>query len=165
MESAVAHFNVNHWPSELAEDGVTLAFDDRHRRRIRLHTDGGEDILLNLPKAVAMAHGDGLRISDGRWLAVRAAPEALLEIRCATPLALLRMAWHLGNRHLPTDVTEERLRIRPDHVIEAMVRGMGASVETITAPFQPEGGAYDDHSGDHDHDHEHAHEHGHDHDH
>ncbi|MDP6691978.1 MAG: urease accessory protein UreE [Alphaproteobacteria bacterium] len=153
MQRAVAHFNADHWPSELAEDGVTLAFDERHRRRIRLQTDGGEDILLDLPKAKAMAHGDGLRISDGRWLAVRAAPEPLLEICCATPLALLRMAWHLGNRHLPTDITEERLRIRPDHVIEAMVRGMGAQVDEITAPFQPEGGAYDDQSGGHGHDH------------
>ena len=157
MQRASAHFYAADWPSELAEDGVTLAFDERHRRRIRLHTDGGEEILLDLPKAKAMAHGDGLRVSDGRWLAVRAAPEALLEIRCATPLALLRMAWHLGNRHLPTDVTEERLRIRPDHVIEAMVRGMGAQVDEITAPFQPEGGAYEDqsdgHSGGHSHDH------------
>ena len=63
--------------------------------------------------------------------------------------ALVRMAWHLGNRHLPTDVTAERLRIRPDHVIEALARGMGARVESITAPFQPEGGAYDDHGHDH----------------
>lgn len=153
MERAIAHFHADHWPIELAADCVTLAFDERHRRRIRLSTDGGEEILLDLPKAIAMAHGDGLRISDGRWLAVRAAPEPLLEIRCATPLALLRMAWHLGNRHLPTDVSTERLRIRPDHVIEAMVRGMGAEVKTITAPFQPEGGAYDDQSGGHGHEH------------
>ncbi len=157
MERAIAHFHGSHWPSELAEDGVTLAFDDRHRRRIRLHTDKGEEILLDLPKAIAMAHGDGLRISDGRWLAVRAAPEALLEIRCPTPLALLRMAWHLGNRHLPTDVTAERLRIRPDHVIEAMVRGMGAKVVEVIEPFQPEGGAYDDHVAEHDGQHSHDH--------
>jgi urease accessory protein len=153
MERAIAHFNAHDWPAELAEDGVTLAFDDRHRRRIRLRTDGGEDILLDLPKAKAMAHGDGLRISDGRWLAVRAAPEPLLEIRCPTPQALVRMAWHLGNRHLPTDVTADRLRIRPDHVIEAMVRGMGATADKIIAPFQPEGGAYDNHAGEHSHDH------------
>ncbi|MFP6696798.1 MAG: urease accessory protein UreE [Alphaproteobacteria bacterium] len=157
MERAIAHFHGSHWPSELAEDGVTLAFDDRHRRRIRLHTDKGEEILLDLPKAIAMAHGDGLRISDGRWLAVRAAPEALLEIRCPTPLALLRMAWHLGNRHLPTDVTAERLRIRPDHVIEAMVRGMGAKVVEVIEPFQPEGGAYDDHVAEHGGQHSHDH--------
>ena len=157
MERAIAHFHGSHWPSELAEDGVTLAFDDRHRRRIRLHTDKGEEILLDLPKAIAMAHGDGLRISDGRWLAVRAAPEALLEIRCPTPLALLRMAWHLGNRHLPTDVTAERLRIRPDHVIEAMVRGMGAKVVEVIEPFQPEGGAYDDHIAEHGGQHSHDH--------
>ncbi|MDP7548652.1 MAG: urease accessory protein UreE [Alphaproteobacteria bacterium] len=153
MERAIAHFNASAWPSEQATDGVTLAFDERHRRRIRLHTDNGEEILLDLPKAIAMAHGDGLRISDGRWLAVRAAPEPLLEIRCATPLALLRMAWHLGNRHLPTDVTAERLRIRPDHVIEAMARAMGAQVDAVTAPFQPEGGAYDDQGDGHHHDH------------
>jgi len=157
MERAIAHFHGSHWPSELAEDGVTLAFDDRHRRRIRLHTDKGEEILLDLPKAIAMAHGDGLRISDGRWLAVRAAPEALLEIRCPTPLALLRMAWHLGNRHLPTDVTAERLRIRPDHVIKAMVRGMGAKVVEVIEPFQPEGGAYDDHVAEHGGQHSHDH--------
>ena len=153
MERAIAHFPRDDWPADKARDGVTLAFDERHRRRIRLTTDSGEDILLALPKAIAMAHGDGLRVSDGRWLAVRAAPEALLEIRCATPLALLRMAWHLGNRHLPTDLTEERLRIRPDHVIEAMVKGMGADVREIIAPFQPEGGAYDDQEGGHHHDH------------
>ena len=153
MERAIAHFPRDDWPSELAEDGVTLNFDNRHRRRIRLCTDGGEDILLDLPKAIAMANGDGLQVSDGRWLAVHAAPEPLLEIRCTTPLALLRMAWHLGNRHLPTDLNTERLLIRPDHVIEGMVRGMGAQVAQICAPFQPEGGAYDIHSSDHRHGH------------
>ena len=152
MERAIAHFSRDDWPSELAEDGVTLNFDNRHRRRIRLHTDGGEDILLDLPKAIAMANGDGLQVSDGRWLAIHAAPEPLLEIRCTTPLALLRMAWHLGNRHLPTDLNKERLLIRPDHVIEDMVRGMGAQVKQICVPFQPEGGAYDTHSSDHRHD-------------
>jgi len=163
MQRAIAHFNATDWPSEQAADGVTLNFDERHRRRIRLCTDNGEEILLDLPKAIAMAHGDGLRISDGRWLTVRAAPEPLLEIRCATPLALSRMAWHLGNRHLPTDITAGQLRIRPDHVIEAMARAMGAQVDTITAPFQPEGGAYEDAGGGHSHKHEHDHEHGHNH--
>ena len=128
MQRAIAHFNAAGWPSEQATDGVTLAFDERHRRRIRLRTDKGEEILLDLPKAKAMAHGDGLRTSDGSWLAVRAAPEPLLEIRCATPVALQRMAWHLGNRHLPTDIAADRLRIRPDHVIEAMARAMGDGI-------------------------------------
>jgi urease accessory protein len=157
MHRAIAHFNATDWPSEQAADGVTLAFDERHRRRIRLHTDNGEEILLDLPKAKAMAHGDGLRVSDGRWLAVRAAPEPLLEIRCATAVALQRMAWHLGNRHLPTDIAADRLRIRPDHVIEAMARAMGARVEAITAPFQPEGGAYESAGGGHDHEPQHEH--------
>ena len=157
MQRAIAHFNAACWPSEQATDGVTLAFDERHRRRIRLRTDKGEEILLDLPKAKAMAHGDGLRTSDGSWLAVRAAPEPLLEIRCATPVALQRMAWHLGNRHLPTDIAADRLRIRPDHVIEAMARAMGAHVEAITAPFQPEGGAYDEQGDGHSHENEHGH--------
>ncbi len=163
MQHAIAHFNATDWPSEQAADGVTLTFDERHRRRIRLCTDNGEEILLDLPKAIAMAHGDGLRVGDGRWLAVRAAPEPLLEIRCATPLALSRMAWHLGNRHLPTDIRADQLRIRPDHVIEAMARAMGAQVDAITAPFQPEGGAYEDAGGGHSHKHEHDHERGHNH--
>jgi urease accessory protein len=103
-----------------------------------------------------------------------AAPEPLAEIRASEPAALARIAWHLGNRHLPVELTRKALRIRRDPVIEEMARGLGAVVLGIEAPFNPEGGAYakgghdhghDHHEHGHDHEHEHDHDHGHGHDH
>jgi urease accessory protein len=142
MRRAIERFPAGDWPRARAVDVLTLDFDERHRRRIRLVSDAGGPVLLDLREAVAMADGDGLRCDDGAWLLVHAAPEALVEVSCAEPLALARIAWHLGNRHLPTELVGERLRIRPDYVIEEMLRGLGATVVAITAPFQPEGGAY-----------------------
>jgi urease accessory protein len=100
-------------------------------------------------------------LEDGRLVEVVAAPEPLVEIRGADPNHLIRVAWHLGNRHLPTQIMPKGLRIRRDHVIEAMVKGLGARVVEIEAPFDPEGGAYAGTGHDHAHDHGH-HEHGHD---
>lgn len=142
MLRAVTHVRAGGWPEDRAADNVTLDYDARHRRRIRLACDSGMRILLDLPAAVAMADGDGLRLRDGRWIGIRAAPEKLTEITCAEPAFLIRVAWHLGNRHLPTQFAGDRLLIRPDHVIENMVRGLGATVRQVEAPFQPEGGAY-----------------------
>lgn len=155
MRRAVRHAHAGHWPPADATGAVTLDFDARHRRRIRLTTDAGEDVLLDLPKAVAMADGDGLGLEDGGWLRVAAAAEPLAEIRAGSAHAMVRVAWHLGNRHLPTEVAGETLRIRPDHVIEAMVQGLGAEVRRIEAPFQPEGGAYAGQGGRHGHHHHH----------
>jgi urease accessory protein len=134
----------------MAAGAVTLDFDARHRRRMRIGTDQGEDVLLNLPKAVAMADGDGLQLEDGRLLRVRAAPELVVEIRHKDPNQLMRLTWHLGNRHLPTEIRDHVLRIRPDHVIEDMLLGFGADLARVQAPFQPEGGAYGGHSHHHD---------------
>jgi urease accessory protein len=150
---AATHHPAGAWPQDEAAGVVTLDFDARHRRRIRVTTDAREDVLLDLPKAVAMADGDGLRLEDGRWLRVQAAPELVVEVRHEDSRQLMRLAWHLGNRHLPTEIRDRLLRIRPDHVIEAMLRGFGAELLTVRTPFQPEGGAYDDgghhrHSGD-----------------
>jgi urease accessory protein len=91
---------------------------------------------------VALRGGDALVLEDGRLVEVVAAAEPLLEIRGADPLHLVRVAWHLGNRHLPTQIMPKGLRIRRDHVIEAMVKGLGARIIEIEAPFDPEGGAY-----------------------
>jgi len=145
------------WPQEQAAGALTLDFDARHRRRIRLTTDQGEDVLLNLPKAIAMREGDGLQLEDRRWLKVQAAPEPLVEVRHKDPNQLARVAWHLGNRHLPTEIENQVLRIRPDHVIEEMLLGLGAELVMVQAPFQPEGGAYSGHGHNHD-DGEHHHE-------
>ena len=133
----------------------------------------GLEFLLDLEHAVALRGGDALVLEDGRLVEVVAAPEPLVEIRGADPVHLVRIAWHLGNRHLPTQIAGKGLRLRRDHVIEEMVRGLGARVIEIEAPFDPEGGAYaaahaaHDHAHGHTghHDHGHRHDYGHDHDH
>lgn len=152
--------------TEAAADTVVLDFDDRHRRRMAMTGTRGLEFLLDLEEAIALRGGDALVLEDGRLIEVVAAPEPLVEIRGADPHHLVRIAWHLGNRHLPTQIAGKGLRIRRDHVIEDMVRGLGARVIAIEAPFDPEGGAYASgghagHSHDH-HDHGH-HKHGHDH--
>jgi len=170
------------WTGEPA-DSVVLEFDERYRRRFVMTGVGGLAFLLDLPEAAMLRGGDGLRLEDGRVVEVVAAPEPLAEIRAADALALMRVAWHLGNRHLPTELTPKALRIRRDPEIEDMAKGLGARVVPVEAPFNPEGGAYVQaepahaaehaHHGDHasarahdhaHHGHDHSH-HGHDHDH
>ncbi|HZC94822.1 MAG TPA: urease accessory protein UreE [Bradyrhizobium sp.] len=169
--------------TQAAADTVVLDFDDRHRRRMAMTGTRGLEFLLDLENAVALRGGDALVLEDGRLIEVVAAAEPLAEIRGNDPQHLVRIAWHLGNRHLPTQITGKGLRIRRDHVIEAMVKGLGARVIEIEAPFDPEGGAYEgsghghapaadrahdhaahDHGDHHHHDHHHHDEHG-DHDH
>ena len=128
--------------TEAPADTVVLDFDDRHRRRMAMTGTRGLAFLLDLENAVALRGGDALVLDDGRLVEVVAAPEPLIEIRGSDPQHLVRVAWHLGNRHLPTQITARGLRIRRDHVIEAMVKGLGARVIEIEAPFDPEGGAY-----------------------
>lgn len=149
MHCAFIHRSTGNWPAELAAGSLTLPFDARHRRRIRLMADHGEEVLIDLPKAVAMADGDGLQLEDGRWLRVQAAAELIVEVRHRDPDQFLRIAWHLGNRHLPTEIRDQVLRIRPDHVIEAMLRNLGADLRMLKGPFQPEGGAYGGHGDGH----------------
>ncbi len=147
-------------------DSVVLDFDERYRRRFAMTGVRGLGFLLDLPEAVMLRAGDGLKLEDGGIVEVVAAPEPLAEIRAADAAALTRVAWHLGNRHLPTELTKRSLRIRRDPVIEDMARGLGATVAAIDAPFNPEGGAYVRAAGgDHDHDHAHGDDHSHDHDH
>ena len=150
-----------------ADDSILLDFEGRHRRRIRMTASAGTDFLLDWPQVVALRHGDALILEDGRRVEVVASPESLTEIRAQTPLALTRLAWHIGNRHLAVQIMPRALRIRADRVIDEMLVGLGARLLPIEAPFDPEGGAYAEaeavaHSA-HDH-HDHAH-HGHPHDH
>lgn len=152
------------WREEAA-DTVVLDFDDRHRRRIAMKGIRGLDFVLDLPEAIMLRSGDALALEDGRLVEVLSAPEPLLEIAARDQKHLVRVAWHLGNRHLPTQIMGARLRIRRDHVIAEMARGLGAEVREIEAPFDPEGGAYAQHVATHGHDHGHGHSHHHDHDH
>ena len=176
MKRASHHHRAGTWPAESAADRLVLAFDERHRRRIVLPLASGAELLLDLPRAVAMADGDGLLCDDGVWVKVEAAPEPLHAVSAETPHLLLRLAWHLGNRHTPAAVQAGRLLIRPDPVLAEMLRGLGGKVEDVHEPFQPEGGAYGDgghghvhddahHQHHHDHDHPHGHSHAHDHNH
>ena len=159
---AIHHHPRGHWPQDTASGSVTLDFDARHRRRVRLDLDDGGEILLDLERAVPMAGGDGLELEDGAWIAVRAAPEPLLEISASDPLLFARLAWHLGNRHVPTEIGAAVIRIRPDHVLEEMLIRLGALVRPVQVAFQPEGGAYDEPGHPtHDHHHEHPHDHSH----
>jgi urease accessory protein len=151
---------------------VRLDHDHRHRRRLVLKTSEGESVLLDLPSATHLRGGEGLMLEDGSVVAIEAVPEKLLEITAPDQAALMRIAWHLGNRHLPTQIAGDALRIREDHVLEDMVRGLGGAVAHVEAPFDPEGGAYAAAAHhDHDHrdrahqDHPHLHDHPHRHDH
>ena len=151
MRRAIAVHRRGHWPEGAAVDSVTLTYLDRHRRRIRLAADSGEAFLLDLPRACQLADGDGLELDIGAYLLVRAAPEPVFEIKAADRATLLRIAWHLGNRHLPLQVAGERLRIHADHVIAVMVTGLGGRITPLEAPFDPEIGAYADLAHHHEH--------------
>jgi urease accessory protein len=145
MRRAIGVHRRGAWPEEAALDTITLAYVDRHRRRIRLVADSGEAYLLDLPRAHHLVDGDGLELDCGGYLSVRAAPEPVSEIEAADPADLLRIAWHLGNRHLPLQVAGARVRIRADHVIAEMVAGLGGRITRLEAPFDPETGAYHEH--------------------
>ena len=140
--------------SGVAVDRVLLDYDGRHRRRIVLTGESGAQYLLDLPEATHLKGGDGLTLAGGGILLVVAEPEPLLEVRAASPEALTRLAWHIGNRHLAAAIQPDRILIRRDHVIAHMLEHQGAKVREVEEPFDPEGGAYHDHGpGDHQHDH------------
>ncbi|MDY8109030.1 urease accessory protein UreE [Fulvimarina sp. 2208YS6-2-32] len=152
-----------------AADTITLDETARHRRRMVLTSDGGLSFLLDLPAARLLRHGEGLLLDDGRVIEVRAAPEALFAVSGENPRHLHALAWQIGNRHLAAQIEDGRILIRRDHVIEAMLTGLGATVTPVDEPFDPEGGAYGDshdeshghhHHGAHTGDHAHAHAHG-----
>ena len=157
MLRATALLRAGEWPGEAA-DRVSLDYDSRHRRRLRLTGERGTDLLLDLPRPVVLAEGDGLLLEDGRIVAVAAAPERLLEIKAKNTAHLVRIAWHLGNRHLPTQIDADRILIRDDHVIVDMLKGLGAEVRAVREPFDPEGGAYGQHNHDLGHPHGHVHD-------
>ena len=121
---------------------ATLEYDRRFRRRLRFLAEDGIEILLNLPEATLLRGGDALALTDGSLVEIQAAEEELLEITAPAPDRLIRLAWHLGNRHLGVQFLPGALRIQADHVIAEMVRGLGGTVVPVKAAFDPEGGAY-----------------------
>ncbi|HEX2942949.1 MAG TPA: urease accessory protein UreE [Rhodopila sp.] len=139
------------WDSARETDQVLIDYDRRFRRRIVLETEAGAAVLIDFPQAVRLRDGDGLVLETGAVVRVRARPEPLLEIHAHDDADLVRIAWHLGNRHLPVQLVKDRIRIRADHVIAEMVEGLGGHVERIEAPFDPEAGAYAGAGGHHHH--------------
>ena len=148
MKRAIEVVRAGHWPAAERTDTVTLLFDDRYRRRLRMLGDGGLDFLLDLVEPIVLHSGDGLRLEEGGFVEVKAAEEDLVEVRGRDAAAFARIAWHLGNRHLPAQIDADRILIRDDHVIVDMLKGLGAEVRKVHAPFDPEGGAYGQHNHD-----------------
>ncbi|HEY2731992.1 MAG TPA: urease accessory protein UreE [Polyangia bacterium] len=146
---------------------ATLTLDERRRSRLRVALDDGREAAVLLPRGSALRDGDLLRADEGDVVVVRAAAESLSVARTPDPHLLLRGAYHLGNRHVPVELGDGWLAYEHDHVLDDMVRGLGLTVETRRAPFEPEGGAFR-HDGPlhvHLHPHPHPHEHPHEHDH
>jgi len=143
-------------------DVVRLDYDKRTRRRMAMQGTAGLQFLLDLAKTPVLRAGDGVRLEDGRIVAIEAAPERLLEITCRDGRALARIAWHLGNRHLAAEISARTIHIHDDHVIADMVRGLGAEARVVQRPFDPEGGAYGEGAvSGHSHGHHHHGNHGH----
>ncbi|MEA2787952.1 MAG: urease accessory protein [Acetobacteraceae bacterium] len=138
------------WDAKQEVDRVLIDYDRRFRRRIVLATVLGAEVRIDLPQAVRLRDGDGLLVESG-VVRVCAQAEELMEIHAHTDGELIRIAWHLGNRHLPVQLLNRLIRIRADHVIAEMVQGLGGHVGLIRAPFDPEAGAYS--AGGHSHHH------------
>lgn len=155
---AAAILPAGSWDTARETDQVLIDYDRRFRRRIVLTTLSGASVLVDLPQAVRLRDGDGLAV-EGGVVRVRAQSEALMEIHAPSDGELIRIAWHLGNRHLPVQLLGGRIRIRADHVIGDMVTGLGGHVDLIEAPFDPEAGAYagSGHHHHHDDDDDHPH--------
>lgn len=148
MKRAIEAVRAGRWPEAERIDTVTLSFEDRYRRRLRMLGDAGADFLLDLVEPIVLHTGDGLQLEEGGYVEVKAAEEDLVEVRSRDPAAFARLAWHLGNRHLPAAIASDRILIRDDHVIVDMLKGLGAEVRKVRAPFDPEGGAYGQHNHD-----------------
>ena len=144
---------------------LELPFESRHKSRLKAKLASGEEVAVLLPRGEILRGGDLVTASDGRVIEIIAVPEKVLHIESAS---LAKVAYHLGNRHVPVEVGEAHLRIAEDHVLEEMLRKLGATVSHVEAPFEPEAGAY---AGGHQHQHDEMghggkiHEFGHDHDH
>lgn len=125
-----------------ARDRVVLDYRDRFLRRKRLVTEAGNALVVDLPETVSLDDGDGLLLAGGGLVAVAAAAEPLVAVTAPDARGLARLAWHVGNRHTPAEIGPDRLLVQRDHVIEDMLRRLGATLTPLMAPFRPEGGAY-----------------------
>jgi urease accessory protein len=151
--TANAYLRAGAW-SGVAFDVVVLAHDERHLRRKVLRLEHEDEVLVDFPGAIALEHGDALVLEDGRLAEIVAAEEELLEITAHSAAELSGLCWHIGNRHLAAQIEQSRILILRDHVIKAMLEGLGAHVHEVSEPFHPMRGAYSGHDNAHGHSHE-----------
>lgn len=132
-------------PGALAKtpfDIAVLPHDERRVRRRSLTLVHGDSVLVDFPEPITLADRSALQLEDGRLVEIVAGEELLHEVRGRDRIHLMRLCWHLGNRHLKTQIEDDRVLILRDHVIRDMLRGLGATVTDISEPFHPEDGAY-----------------------
>lgn len=138
----IARERLEHFDSATTLDTLSLSYDRRLHTRQRACLEGGEHIALMLPRGTVLRDGDVLRCEGGRLVQVRAAPEGVSRIVSRNPIHLTRAAYHLGNRHVPTQLGPGFVAYLHDHVLDDMIRRLGLDVTAATAPFDPEPGAY-----------------------
>jgi urease accessory protein len=151
--TSIKHFG--DWDNASRCDRVVLDAGDRNRRRIVMTAEKGTEFLLDVEKPVRLRDGDGLVLDDGTIVLVAGETEKLIEISAGNALDTVRLAWHLGNRHTDVQIVRDKIRIRRDHVLEDMLRGLGAHLAPLDAAFDPESP-----TPSHGHDHHHGHHHG-----
>ncbi|KQN70029.1 urease accessory protein UreE [Devosia sp. Leaf64] len=145
MHRAVAHLPANHGRGAPI-DTITLAHDERRVRRKLLTGKNGTEVMVDFPNSVTLDHQGGLELEDGRIIEVLAAKEILYAVTASDAAHLLRLAWHIGNRHTPAQLDADRILIKRDHVLKGMLEGLGAKVTDVTEPFFAEHGAYHSHN-------------------
>ena len=145
MRRATAHLPAEHGKTPII-DTITLAHDERRLRRKLLTGAKGTEVMVDFPATVTLDHNGALELEDGAFVSVLAAQEPLYEIRARDAGHLLRLAWHIGNRHTPAQLERDRILIKRDHVLKTMLEGLGANVANVTEPFFAEHGAYHSHA-------------------
>jgi urease accessory protein len=138
---------------------LTLTFDQRARTRQKVELENGDAAGLFLPRGSVLQHGNKIQAESGEVVEIRAAKETVSTLYVKDPLIMARACYHLGNRHVPLQIAEGFVRYQHDHVLDDMVSGLGLSVVSEQAAFQPEAGAYGGHGHQHSHGSSHAHDH------
>jgi urease accessory protein len=160
MAKATHVVDAGHRHGRAIVDTVILDYEQRAAGKASATGINGTSVDIELEQPTRLRTDDLIVLDDGNLVEVVAAAEPLIEARAADLAGLMRLAWHLGDRHLPVEVLTNRIRVKQDPAIETLLRSLGARLVMIEAPFEPEGGAYTSHA--HGHDHTHGH-HGHDH--
>jgi urease accessory protein len=130
----------------IAYDSVTLEHTERRLRRKLLRLAGGDDVMVDFPQTLTLEHGSALELEDGRYVGIIAAEELLYDVRGRDTAHLVRLAWHIGNRHTSAQLEATRILIKRDHVLKTMLEGLGATIENVSEPFYAEHGAYHSHA-------------------